>query len=59
LFSDLQVVDLDSFGNNDPSPVMLCRRYPPTIQELDGGTHIVWPQVADDDWCGEYQAAPE
>ena len=29
-----------------------CRRHPPTVVATGAG---VWPQVHDDDWCGEYQ----
>lgn len=43
----------------------LCRRLPPTmLPEVwrDSGTSIAkatWPEVDDDDWCGEWRLADE
>lgn len=31
-----------------------CRRFPPTIVITGASTRVLWPVVADDDWCGEY-----
>jgi hypothetical protein len=33
-----------------------CRRFPPTVLELDGEVHVRFPKVsAHDDWCGEFK----
>ncbi len=34
-----------------------CRRYAPSPQE--GDTKAQWPNVAQDDWCGEFVAAQD
>ena len=31
-----------------------CRRYPPTHAHKD----MSFPEVSDDDWCGEHKALP-
>lgn len=40
-----------------------CRRYPPIVAVTadEGGQDrcVVRPQVADRDWCGEYQPDPQ
>lgn len=36
----------------EPSPVLICRRYPPTVIDDDWST---WPAVHADDWCGEFR----
>lgn len=39
----------------------ICRRHPPVTvalpNEYGGGMHVetVWPDVARDDWCGEWE----
>ena len=42
-----------------PSPIGICRRYPPAVNQDSyesgpAGISFVWPQVAVDAWCGEY-----
>ncbi len=39
----------------------ICRRYAPTPgtstngSDLENGDDSLWPQVASDEWCGEWQ----
>ena len=40
-----------------------CRRYPPIpVVEVQAGSSdgwtIVWPDMNDDEWCGEYEEVP-
>lgn len=40
---------------DDAEPRMDCRRFPPIVTDDDGeGLVNVWPQVRDEDWCGEW-----
>ena len=39
-----------------------CRRMPPTLPPIEQEKllHVgIWPHTAEDDWCGEWQAAGE
>ena len=36
-------------------PATQCRRNAPMPNHASGKQAINWPQVAADDWCGEYQ----
>lgn len=62
-FADPSVVDFDSRGEANPSPVLLCHRYPPAmigtgVIDSERGTTdaaMAFPQVQETDWCGEYQ----
>ena len=36
-----------------------CRRQPPKAVKKDAQYTGVWPQVADDRWCGEYKTETE
>lgn len=36
-------------------PAVECRRYPPTVMLHDGEAVVLWPQVAENEWCGEFQ----
>lgn len=44
---------------DDDRPRMDCRRYPPGVIFDGASPAIVWPQVGDGDWCGEWQVRPE
>lgn len=36
--------------------VLLCRRYPPNVINVDSETdYVAWPTVHDTEWCGEYE----
>jgi hypothetical protein len=56
-FADVAVVD------EDYGPFLVCRRYPPTLVEVDTGPSgreqgvLAWVPVQSDDWCGEWQEA--
>lgn len=39
----------------DDAPRLDCRRFPPAVITTDE-VLVAWPQVSDDDWCGEWQA---
>ena len=39
----------------DAEPVMECRRYPPTVMMHEDEPIVMWPQVAENEWCGEFQ----
>lgn len=39
---------------DDETPFLNCRRYPPQVGAVDGEPAIVWPQVTEGDWCGEW-----
>jgi hypothetical protein len=53
------MVAFDATGVETPTPVMLCRRYPPSLVPGHQGhsveAAIAFPQVEADDWCGEYR----
>ena len=41
--------------------VVQCRRYPPSLVgngSMDTAGQV-WPQVAQQDWCGEYRLRPD
>lgn len=40
-------------------PVLDCRRFPPQVVIRLEVPTVVWPQVAEQEWCGEYAPAPE
>ena len=56
-----------SFYNSETSE---CRRKEPTVAGttggfflfsvgfMFGGTNVAWPEVEEDDWCGEFQSTP-
>ena len=42
-------------GDESPTPVLECHRFPPSqivLNETD--VTMLWPQVREDDWCGEW-----
>jgi len=41
--------------HDDPTPVLLCGRYPPSLFVLGGQVTQAVPQVHADDWCGEHE----
>lgn len=43
----------DLEGGNDVS--LECRRYPPTTHIINGEPMMLFPQVYEGDYCGEYQ----
>lgn len=43
--------------DNDEGFVLQCRRHPPQIAVLDGMVIQAWPQVDENDVCGEGQEA--
>lgn len=51
------IVDHDAEGNDTPTPVVECHRFPPTAivtqHDGEGTASMLWPQVLGDDWCGE------
>jgi hypothetical protein len=41
--------------DDDAEPVMECRRHPPTVVLWNDDPIILWPQVSEGDWCGDFQ----
>lgn len=62
-YSTPEIVDFDAAGAETPTPILLCRRYPPTmvgtgeVDPISGTTQagMAFPQVTDRDWCGEWK----
>ena len=36
----------------------ICRRYPPTVIDLNGSPTTRWPTVSNEHWCGEHVYKP-
>jgi hypothetical protein len=42
------------FDDHTGEPIGLCRRYPPRLVPIDDEPVQMYPNVAADDWCGEW-----
>lgn len=62
-YSSPEIVDFNAAGDEEPTPILLCHRYPPTMIATgiighEGRTTdaaMAFPQVQSTDWCGEWQ----
>lgn len=48
------IADKNVAGEEDPTPIIECHRYPPVMQATEDELVMLWPQVAVNDWCGEF-----